>query len=682
MALITGSNDSDFGPSGLGNLLGTDEADTIFGLDGDDFIAGNAGEDKLLGGKGNDFVFGGDGDDVAFLGEGDDLFGWNPGEDNDRIEGGEGFDTMLFNGANVDEQIDMSAVGERFRFFRDVANVLMDTNELEQVDFNAFGGADTIVINDLSSTDVKQINLDLAAFGSTEGDGETDTVILNGSGNADTVNVSGSAGKTIVSGLAANVQITGGEAERDRLVINPFSDLDEVTINDLTGAGLQSVNINLAAFSSTSGDGTPDLTTLNASKRDDVLNISGVPGSVTVSGLGAEVEIVGADLDSDPLVVNGLAGDDSIDATNLSEGSMQLLLDGGKGDDLLIGGAEDDTLIGGDGDDFVVGGRGDDIASLGTGRDAFLWNPGEGNDTIDGGTGYDTMLFNGSGADEIIDMLANGERFTFLRDIADVVMDTNNLEQVDFRAFGGADTININDLTGTDIKQINLNLGVLGTAGGDGEIDTINTIGSVGNDVIQIKGLASEVTVSGLAANVAITRADANLDHLVVSGGDGDDQIDAAKLKPDAIQLTLEGGAGNDSLTGSANDDILIGGVGNDTLIGRAGADSLTGGEGQDSFRFNNRHQGGDTITDFVAADDQILIRAAGFGGGLVAGSAISQDQFTLGTAATDAGNPFIYNDVSGELFFDRDGSGKQSQVLLATLTGAPTISNADIVVI
>ncbi|MBD1873389.1 calcium-binding protein [Nodosilinea sp. FACHB-131] len=687
MALIIGSNDSDFGTSGLGNLLGTDQVDTVFGLDGDDVIASLDGNDTLLAGAGNDSVFGGDGDDLAFLGDGNDLFGWNPGEDNDTIEGGNGLDTMLFNGANIAEQVDMSAVGERLRFFRDIANVVMDTNDLEQVDFNALGGIDTITVNDLTGTDVKQINLNLATAGSTAGDGATDTITLNGSGNGDAIKVSGAAGKTTVKGLAAQVDIVGGDGDRDRLVINPLLGVDEVTIDDLTGAGLQTVEVNLATLGSTVGDGAPDLTTLNASHRNDVLNISGVGNSATVSGLGAEVKILGTDLGQDLLVVNGLGGNDTIDATNLladsssSPGAMQLLLDGGKGDDLLLGGAADDLLLGGDGNDFVDGKRGNDTAFLGAGRDAFLWNPGEGNDTIDGGAGHDTMLFNGAGASEVIDMLANGERFTFLRNIGAVVMDTNNLEQVDFRAFGGADTININDLTGTDIKQINLNLGISGTAGGDGEIDTINITGSAGHDAIRIATSGQDVVVSGLTADVSIFRADAS-DRLLVSGGDGNDQIKADHLDLNRIQLTLDGGAGHDNLVGSVNIDTLLGGQGSDNLLGGKGADILTGNEGNDSFRFDHLDQAGDTITDFVAADDQILIRAAGFGGGLNAGAPISTSQFVLGAAAADGSDRFIYNNTSGELFFDRDGTGHQAQVLLATLSGAPTITNTDIVVV
>ena len=40
------------------------------------------------------------------------------------------------------------------RFFRDIANVTMDLNDVEAIDFNALGGADTIAVNDLSGTDV------------------------------------------------------------------------------------------------------------------------------------------------------------------------------------------------------------------------------------------------------------------------------------------------------------------------------------------------------------------------------------------------------------------------------------------------------------------------------------------------------------------------------------------------
>ena len=58
-------------------------------------------------------------------------------------------DTMLFNGANISENIDISANGERVRFTRNVANIIMDLNGVEQIQFNALGGADNIVVTRL-----------------------------------------------------------------------------------------------------------------------------------------------------------------------------------------------------------------------------------------------------------------------------------------------------------------------------------------------------------------------------------------------------------------------------------------------------------------------------------------------------------------------------------------------------
>ena len=82
------------------------------------------------------------------------------------------------NGANVAENIDISANGGRALFFRDVANVTMDLNDTEVINFNALGGADTIVVNDLSGTDVSEVNINLAAAGGG-GDGAADTIIIN-----------------------------------------------------------------------------------------------------------------------------------------------------------------------------------------------------------------------------------------------------------------------------------------------------------------------------------------------------------------------------------------------------------------------------------------------------------------------------------------------------------------------
>ena len=123
---------------------------TISGGDGNDNLAGGSGAETLLGGAGNDSIDGNKGNDLALLGSGDDTFVWDPGDGSDTIEGQDGADTMRFNGANIAEKVDLSANGNRLRFFRDVGNVTMDTAGVERVDFNALGGADLVTVNDLT----------------------------------------------------------------------------------------------------------------------------------------------------------------------------------------------------------------------------------------------------------------------------------------------------------------------------------------------------------------------------------------------------------------------------------------------------------------------------------------------------------------------------------------------------
>lgn len=133
---------------------------------------------------------------------------------------------------------------------------------------------------------------------------------------------------------------------------------------------------------------------------------------------------------------------------------------------------------------------------------------------------------------------------------------------------------------------------------------------------------------------------------------------------------TLIGGGGNDRLSGGAGNDVLVGGIGNDTL---------TGGVGADRFTLRSLDDVGDRITDFVAADDTIVISAAGFGGDLVANTFLSASHFVLGTVATDSNDRFIYNAANGVLYFDADGTGTSAAVPIATLMSLSTLSNTNI---
>src|SRR5262249_49110703 len=158
-------------------------------------------------------------DDLALLGTGNDTFIWNPGEGSDTVEGQDGVDTLLFNGANINEKIDISANGHRVRFTRDVANIVMDLDGVEHIQFNALGGTDTITVNDLTGTNVNQVAVNLAAS-SGGGDSAADNVIVNGTAAQDSISVVSSGSSVVVNGLAAKTIVSGLDASGDTLTIN------------------------------------------------------------------------------------------------------------------------------------------------------------------------------------------------------------------------------------------------------------------------------------------------------------------------------------------------------------------------------------------------------------------------------------------------------------------------------
>jgi hypothetical protein len=149
------------------------------------------------------------------------VFRWDQGDGSDIVEGGSGFDEMLFNGFGVAEQFTLSANGERSSFTRVQGGIVMDMDGVEQVTVNALGGADTITINDPSGTDITDIDINLGIGG--VGDGAADTIFINGDGNFTVVD-NGNGNLTILGLSEATVQITGFEALNDHLVIDgvPF----------------------------------------------------------------------------------------------------------------------------------------------------------------------------------------------------------------------------------------------------------------------------------------------------------------------------------------------------------------------------------------------------------------------------------------------------------------------------
>jgi Ca2+-binding RTX toxin-like protein len=227
-------------------------------------------------------------------------------------------------------------------------------------------------------------------------------------------------------------------------------------------------------------------------------------------------------------------GDDT-----LTGGAGNDILDGASGNDTLNGGDGNDSLDGGAGNDTVVGGKGADTALLGAGNDTFVWNNGEGSDKVEGQAGFDTLVFNGNNIQDSVETITisdNDSRATLFREQGQVTMDLNSVERIELNdALKGTDNITIKDLTGTDVKEVAINLGVgadtitidaqtgtdlkqfaidLGADDGD-QADTVNI---ATNGQFTVKNVNGVVTVSDLASTVTIANFDEGTDHLVING--------------------------------------------------------------------------------------------------------------------------------------------------------------------
>jgi|CXWL01.1.fsa_nt_gi Ca2+-binding RTX toxin-like protein len=241
----------------------------------------------------------------------------------------------------------------------------------------------------------------------------------------------------------------------------------------------------------------------------------------------------------------------------------------------------------------------------------------------------------------------------------------------------GSDTLtNIDNLMGGDYNDNltgNAKNNVLdGGAGNDklngaGGADTL--IGGLGNDIFTVNHVG-DVVIEYL--NEGTDKVNSNVTYT---------------LPANTENLTLTGvlainGAGNDlanTLTGNAANNQLDGGAGNDILNGGIGTNSLTGGAGKDIFKFTTTGHI-DTITDFVVVDDTVKLENAVYTALTTTGK-LAADQFRIGTQALDSNDFIVYNNATGALLYDADGSGAGAAVQIATVGVGLSMTHADIVV-
>ncbi len=618
------------------------------GGDGDCHVTGGNGADDLTAGLGQSWLDGAGGNDTLrdfshdgpstlISGGGDDMFFLYHGPDV-QIFGGSGIDRLTCDLTGLDQGVTLS-------FADPTRSQTLPSNlfllGIDRIDLVATDFADTVTGGQLGDT-------------------------INGAGGHDVLSVGD--GNDLIEDTVGNNTLFGGGG-RDVFITGPGS------INMINGGGgldrielsvrdsAEAVVLNLA---------TPDLLQI-LPNGTTIRNVE----SITFIGSAHGDTVTGGDIGND---FTGGDGNDSFT--------------GGAGGDEFDGGLGDDTLSGGDGEDYffhtlfsgaceIVGGLGTDGLWLTTHdattgltlslADPTVWQVLQdgtrfiGIDHLDTfGTGFDDHILGGSGNDFL-----GGQTGSDFYDGAGG-NDTLQGGQGGDTLFGGTgnDRFEVFQFWGSTGIQDDV---VRGGAGRDNLSLDIQSIATIGYSL----SLARPNVVQNLAGVLSF----AGIEQITFSGS-----IHADTVTGGAYGDLIGGNDGDDRLFGAGGNDTVSGGYGYDRIDGGAGADVLVGGGDYDMFLFSTPPLTGevDRINDFTDSGyfgrDVIALRSAAFAG-LTNGPLAAAD-FVLGTTAQDTSDRILYDQSTGQVWYDADGTGGTAAVHFIDITPKPVLVATDFLIL
>lgn len=439
--------------------------------------------------------------------------------------------------------------------------------------------------------------------------GTLDADLLEGSAGDDVIR--GLTGDDTISDSGGSNVITGGEGDdeiqllnsdniihfgrgsgADRLIFDPHSGSTYVQL----GAGITSDDIEIHLVPSE----LEDLITITLIGTGDVLTVAAVrlndPELGWEGGYQYEQEATLAEIRfTDGTVITEQAILEMTFAA--SDPNAPNRIEGTSGNDLLVGTSGNDLIIGQMGDDILKGKYGDDVFLVeGTDQGVDRVNGGAGSDMISGGEGDDRIALSKLVANDSIEIIDGREghntivgtdaantldfTYTYIRNIAalhgragnDKIFGSSEPDIIvggegdDFLKGGAGDDIFVVEGSDQGIDRIR---------GGDG-FDTI--LGGAGDDSI---GLLS------YRPKYAVERIDGGLGTNTIVGTSARNVLNFSSTELLNI-AQIEGGGGNDLLSGSRADDVLVGGAGNDVLRGNRGNDVYRFGLGDGNDRIQN----------------------------------------------------------------------------------------------
>lgn len=595
-------------------------------------IIGTEGADTLTGTAGDDFIDGLGGDDtINGVGGNNRLEG---GEGNDTIVGGDGQDLIYGEGGN-DIIRDLSggygliiagAGNDIIEFANGRGVIYADDFDYE---FTPQDGNDTIsVTNGFAGTYITT-----GGGNDTINAAGTGQIIFNAGVGDDAVTITGfNSGSAYLGSGNDSLNIPGGffgvdlGTGRDTVAITAVYP-GYMTVGSFS-AGEEGDRLDLSLFGSDPfGTGT---LVLSSSDGDAIIDHPSSGMQIRLTGvIAANLSAYNLGVPNPGYAPQGFTLEDtSSSPTNAAElvgADGNDVLRGFGGNDLLFGAAGNDRLEGGDGDDVLAGGRGED--------------------QLIGGAGVDTATYAGNFGGVFVN-LTLGRGYTNF-------------------AFG--DTYDsIENVIGSSYGDF-----LIGDAG-------VNRLdGGAGNDTI-IGAVGADVLIGGDGVDL-------------LSFEDNSGTVFVNLLTGQGYNNAAHGDtfSGFENVVGGLFDDTLIGDHGANRLDGAMGADTLVGNGGADTFVFSYApgatsiwgSPNADTIFDFASGEDKLEINSGAFGGGLTPG-ALAADQFVVGSAAADANDRFIYDQAHGMLYFDADGSGAGTQVLMAVMPNHDAIAATDFAIV
>ena len=531
-----------------GSIMNLSKGGLIFnGTEQRDNISGTIYNDTIYGGNSSDTINGGDGADIISGGKGNDIINGGVGEDTIIWNLGDDLDAVSF--SNIDHlKFGEGITFEDLTFYEEGNNLrIVVRGDMEQgVICQSFFYDNSNKPEDIIFADGSKFSFKNSELIIHHGDNSES---ISGTDSADTIyggqgnnNISGGNGNDIIYGEDGDDTISGGNGT-DTIIGGKGNDIID------GGTDIDTFIWNL-------GD---NLDTISATNIDILQFGEGISkDDLTFRCEGNNLRIiVNNDETQGIILVNFFySNTNKLNDIRFADGSTFNLATSGLTLDQHF--SSRDTISGTDYDDTINAqnaysvtinaGNGSDDITAGDGNDTI--NAGNGNNIIRGGKGNDTLNA-GSGNDTYFYNLGDG---------FDTISDTSGNDKIIF---------------GTGILPEDLTF----TQNGYSLIITINGDTSQGINILNYYN-----------GNP--------LEELHFADG-------SVKLLPQ-MDITLQQGNGNETISGTnsnetiygnGGNDTINGGYGNDVIIGGQGNDTLNGGGDSDTYVYN-LGDGLDTITD------------------------------------------------------------------------------------